>query len=196
MGAAFSEDAIDTGFDFRMGTLENSATGTASLRYLPTLNDPTRTKEIEVKKRLVDLFFEITKPAIGIAKSENTLTSVATVNDRIGDLSSSPQFQITETAERFIGHQKKSVKYKKEIFMVAERISGFLGKERIDAEVSIDLFTDPEYSTWVEPKVRIEVGKEQLQRAYEVFDELLAFSFMGISQKTLERLTVTIDHRQ
>ena len=195
MSMAFS-DALETATDYRINAFESSASGVASLGYLMIKRDVLDVEEAKRTDKLIDLFLEIPRPTTGLSKSENILTGIASGNDLVAGIIENPPYEITEAAENFIHRQKKSVNYEEDIMMVAERVTHFLRKEGIDAEVNIDLFTDPEYSNWIEPKIQIAVKKEQLQRAYEIFDELLTYSFSGISQKTLKRLSVTIDCRR
>jgi hypothetical protein len=120
---------------------------------------------------------------------------MATISDPKPILKLSQPCEITDVADAFIGKQKQSVKYRQEILLIADRITGFLSAKGIDAETCVDLFTDPEYSNWSEPKIQITVNKDALEKAYALFDEVLEFSFKGITQKTLKRLLVTIDSR-
>jgi hypothetical protein len=195
MSMAFS-DFLETTADNKINTFESSASSVSFLGYMPLQRNIPDTREVKRKERLVDLFLEIPTPITGLSTSKNILTGAASGNDRITGIINKPPYEITEAAEHFIGKQKKSVKYKEDIMSVAERVTYFLRKEGIDAEVHIDLFTDPEYSNWIEPKIQIETKKEQLQRTYEIFDELLNYSYFGISQKTLRRLSVTIDSKR
>lgn len=173
------------------------AQSTASIRSASNLQRLTETyKPPENKKTYRDLFFEIQNATTSKLKSQVFATSMTTEGGLILPvLTNSLAVEITETADNFIVRQKNAIKYKKEIILVAERISEFLDRKGVKAEICVDLFKDPEYTNWVEPKVSINVGKGQVAQTYNLFNELLAYSFSGISQKTLKRLSVTIDSR-
>ena len=189
-------ETLSSAFEQGMGIFDNSATAPSSRDYFSDRGIQRNAEENKREERLIDLLQEIPKPTIGMDYLKNRLNGIVTVSDPRFEFDKNIELEITNAAETFIRHQKKSVKYRNEILKVADKASECLKKSGIDAEVTVDLFTDPEYSNWIEPKVRIIVGKEQLDKAYEKFDDLLEFAFSGISQKTLQRLSVTIDSRQ
>lgn len=137
----------------------------------------------------------ISPRTIPIEPKRMATSAVATLwNIRI-PARASQQYQISRDANDFINRQKKAVQYRKDIFIVSDKVSGFLKREGIEAKISIDLFTDPEYSDWVESKIRIEVPADELKRAYGIYNELLSYSLKGIHKKTLKQLLVTIENR-
>jgi hypothetical protein len=187
-------DAVETTVDRNLNTFESSASNSSISDYLPLRGNFRSINETKrEERRLVDLFLAIPAPIGGLSKSGIGFTSIASGNDRITGIVNKPSYEITEAVELFIRKQKKWVKYKEDILNVADRVAYFLREKGIKAEVNIDLFTDPEYTNWIEPKIQVVAKKEQLQKAYETYDELLNYAYRGISQKTLSRLSVTID---
>ncbi len=191
-----SEENLDLAFEKGTDIFDNNATGQTTIVCFTEQRDLQSIEESKRKERLADLIQVIPKPITGLSNLQNELTGIATRSDALVAITNIGPQIITEAADYFISRQKKSVKYRTEILEVSSKVTGYLKKEKIDAEVVVDLFTDPEYSDWIEPKIQILVKKEQLQKTYEVFDKLLEFSFSKISQKTLKRLSVTIDSRQ
>ena len=104
-----------------------------------------------------------------------------------------PRYEISKDAEIFISKQSKFVKFRKDLFNIADRSNEFLLKEGIKPKISISLFTDPEYSKWVETKIKIEVPQDDFARTYSLYNELLSYSLKGIRKRTLEKIIVGID---
>lgn len=191
-----SGENFSSAFDQGISFFDNSATSQAPIGYFTEQKEPQNIEASKRKERLVGLIQEIPKPIIGLSTLQNELIGVATRSDALVEINNVEPQTITEAADYFISRQKKSVKYRTEILKVSSRVTEYLKREKIDADVTVDLLTDPEYSNWVEPKIQILVKNEQLKKTYDVFDKLLEFSFSGISKKTLQRLSVTIDSRQ
>jgi len=189
---AFSEENSSLASSFEKGELEKVGVASASIELGI---GQKATQVIRNEGEFFDLF-RSHEPILGLSKVEGVFTSAVTLNDYPVRPTASPRYEISRAAEDFISRQKKSVKYKKEIFTVADRTVEFLGKKGIFANVLISLFVDPEYTNWIEPRIRIEVQKEALQKAYEVFTELLDYSFTDVSNKTLKKLVVTVNSTQ
>lgn len=105
-------------------------------------------------------------------------------------------FEISRDAEDFISKQKKSIQFRGDLFKISDRISEFLEKRRIQARVSIDLFTDPEYHDWTETMIKIGTREKQMKRMYALYDELLRYSLEGIRKRSLKKLAVAIERIQ
>ena len=131
----------------------------------------------------------LTKPSI----YERFATSAVTSLDYGGRFLVRQVFEISRDADNFIERQRKAVQYRGDLLTISNKASEFLRKKGIEAKISIILFADPEYSDWVEPKIRIEVPKNEFEKAYDVYDSLLSYSLEGICNKTLRKLLVTIE---
>lgn len=189
-----SGENFGSAFEQGIGEFENSATVPSSSGYLIGQQETSSVDEEKRKERMLDLIQSLPKPIIGLSRFDNTISGIATRSDpKTEIMDGSGQQEITDAAEHFISRQKKPVRYRTEILEVADRVSQCLDKQGIDAGVNIDLFTDPEYSDWMEIKIRIAVRKDQLQKVYDAYESILEFAFAGISQKTLRKLSVTID---
>jgi len=105
-----------------------------------------------------------------------------------------PKYEISKGAEDFISRQKKSVKYRENLLVISDKAKEFLKKESIESQITISLFTDPEYSNWVETKITIIVPKKDFRKAYGLYNELLSYSLKGVSKKTLEKVVVGFEH--
>ena len=130
-----------------------------------------------------------------LSKHQKIATSAVTSLDYPERCSVRPRFEISRDTEDFINTQKKSVRFRRDILSISEKASEFLRKHRIEAKISIPLFTDPEYGDWVEPEIRIEVPRNELKRAYDVYNDLLSYSLKGVRKKTLRKIFVTIENR-
>lgn len=106
-----------------------------------------------------------------------------------------PKYEISKEAEVFIFKQKKAVRYKKDLVTICDRIAEFLQKANIEAEISISLFQDPEYSDWVESKIIIGVNEKEFAKAYELYGNLLDYSLGKIRRKTIEKVVIAIAKR-
>lgn len=196
MRIGYSGDYIGTISNSQGETaFRNSATETASITYLikRQIKSP---EEVKLEERIIDSFLRIPEPIIGIREIGDLPTDVATKDKLITGVTRIPHYEITKEVEMFIGRQKKSIRFQNEVSNIADRVSAFLIKENIDAEVTVELFVDSEYSDWKEPKIQIIVRKEQLGKAYDTFDNLLTYAFNGISQKTVRRISVNLDSRR
>jgi hypothetical protein len=191
-----SETNIEVGLEQGLNAFDVDATGPASTKYFVDQREIQECEEAKRKERLFGLIQAVPKPIVGLSGFETQFSSNATISQSMLSFPIRTRPEITDSADYFISRQKKSVKYRGEILKVTDRVSECLKKDGVDAEVIIDLFTDPEHSDWVEPKIQILVSKDQLSKTYQIFDELLEFAFSGISQKTLRKLSVTIDTRQ
>ncbi|MGA2386963.1 MAG: hypothetical protein ABSG33_10580 [Candidatus Bathyarchaeia archaeon] len=192
--SATSQMLFDLNIDSEANVLVEGTRLNGATNHFQRLTEMFKARE--EKEIPNNIFFETQSTPTGTVKLQGLSIGVATKGDlMLPTLSDTLKFEITNTADTFIVHQKSAVKYKKEILLVAKRISSFLTARKIPADVCVDLFTDPEYSDWVEPKVEIRVSKDQVSETYDLFDELLTCAFSGITQKTLKRLSVTIDSR-
>jgi hypothetical protein len=197
MSIGFSEDYIGSTVDsYREGIFRNSATEPASIGYYLTKSEIKSPKEVKLEEQMIDSFLRTPELTTGMRLIGNLPTDVATKNKLITGVIRTPYHEITSEVEVFISHQKKPIKFRNEVSMIAERVSAFLIKENIDGEVSVELSVDSEYSDWAEPKIEINVAKEQLGKAYDTFDNLLTYAFDGISQKTIRRISVNLSSRQ
>lgn len=104
-----------------------------------------------------------------------------------------PIYEISREAEDFISRQSKAVRYRKDLITISDKAKEFLKNENIEAKISISLFTDPEYSNWIEAKIRIEVPKQEFRKAYSIYNKLLSYSLIGIRKKTLQKVVVGIE---
>ena len=190
-----SDENIDFAFNYEAISFEKSATGPSSSDYFQEKREEHETLGSMILEKIRGLR-EIPQPIIGLNEFEKNQTSATMGNSLPIGKGNRLQLEITKAADHFIDCQKRAVKYKKEIMSVAERILSFLQKNGIEAKVTISLYSDPEYNNWIEPKIQIEIARQELQRTYEIFDSLLTNSFSGISEKTLRKIFVTIDSRQ
>ncbi|HLE75247.1 MAG TPA: hypothetical protein VI864_04290 [Candidatus Bathyarchaeia archaeon] len=189
---AFSEENYSLTTSYEKDEFENM--GVASTPIALGIVQKT-TIEIGNEAEFFDLF-RVHEPTSGLSKVEGLSTSAVTLNDYPVRPTLAQRYEISKAAEDFISRQKKSVKYKEEIFVVADRTVEFLGKKGILAKVVISLFVDPEYINWIEPRISVEVRKEDLQETYRLFTELLEYSLANISNKTLKKLVVTVNSAQ
>ncbi len=102
-------------------------------------------------------------------------------------------YEFSKDAEVFINSQKQSHRYREEIVAISDRAFDFLEEQGIAAKIFIPLFADPEYTDWLELKIRIEVPKDELKKAYELYNDLLSYSLKGIRRKTLKKIFVAIE---
>jgi len=102
-------------------------------------------------------------------------------------------FEISRPADEFISKQKKSIQFRTDLIKISNRISEFLGKQGIQAKVSIDLFTDPEYSDWTEAKIKIDTPSAKLEKMYALYNEILGYSLEGVRKRVLKKLMISIE---
>lgn len=102
-------------------------------------------------------------------------------------------YMISRDAELFINRQKNPLRFRKDITTISDRASEYLSREGIKAKISVSLFADPEYDDWIEPKIRIEVPKDELAKTYGIYNGLLSYCLQGIRRRTMKQLFVTIE---
>lgn len=147
-----SGDSLGLYLEQETNALENNATGLSSGRFFSRIDEFENSEAPKGRERLTDLLQSIPKSTVGFNRFENESLGIATVGDLRIDSTEKFSTEITDEAEQFISRQKKSVKYRTEVFSVADKVSQCLNKKGINAEVIIDLFTDPEDTCWTEPQ--------------------------------------------
>lgn len=145
------------------------------------------------ENKLIELL-KIHEPVSLLDQVESLLSSAITTDYPVRT-SADVKMEISRDAEHYIKRQKNFSRYKSDINKIGNRILDFLKQKEICAKISVNLFSDPEYTNWAEPRIQIIVPSENLQKTYELFNDLLEYSFVGVSRKTLKKVVITIDSK-
>lgn len=186
IGDIFPSENVDVLFCPKRGAAEKISSASIPIResYLLRKRKGQPTQDLVLKRH---------EPLGGLTQPEKMVTSAVDGLDYVKRFAVTQQYDISIDAEDFINGQKKSIRYRKDILIISNRASEFLRKEGIQAKISISLFTDPEYKDWIEPKIGIEVPKNEMEKTYNIYNTLLSYSLKGIRKKTLRKLLVTIE---
>ena len=104
-----------------------------------------------------------------------------------------PRYIYPKDVRDFITRQRKSSSIFQSISQIAEQTNLFLAEKEIKATIAFDLFSDPEYTDWKEPRISVKIMHLDPSKISEFRMELYDAAFRDVRPKIAKNVILHVE---